>query len=124
MLILTFLNKLSPKAIGGNKFSFGYKLQLDKIVTFEIFKKIKAILNNFCYFYTAKNKKILCNILNYKGLCFVVYPGRESNPHSFNRNRILSPACLPVPPPGQRRIPNLVNLDKQNTKKAFFFEGL
>src|SRR5690606_5369943 len=27
------------------------------------------------------------------------YLGRESNPHSFNRNRILSPACLPVPPP-------------------------
>ena len=30
-----------------------------------------------------------------------VYPGRESNPHSLNGNRILSPACLPVPPPGQ-----------------------
>src|SRR5690606_28861983 len=29
------------------------------------------------------------------------YLGRESNPHSFNRNRILSPACLPVPPPRQ-----------------------
>ena len=30
-----------------------------------------------------------------------LYLGRESNPHSFNRNRILSPACLPVPPPRQ-----------------------
>ncbi len=30
---------------------------------------------------------------------FAVYSGRESNPHSLNGNRILSPACLPVPPP-------------------------
>ena len=29
------------------------------------------------------------------------YLGRESNPHSLNGNRILSPACLPVPPPRQ-----------------------
>jgi hypothetical protein len=28
-----------------------------------------------------------------------LYSGRESNPHSFDGNRILSPACLPVPPP-------------------------
>ncbi len=32
---------------------------------------------------------------------FAMYPGRESNPHSLSGNRILSPACLPVPPPGQ-----------------------
>ena len=30
----------------------------------------------------------------------ILYPGRESNPHFLNENRILSPACLPVPPPG------------------------
>ncbi len=30
-----------------------------------------------------------------------LYLGRESNPHSLNGNRILSPACLPVPPPRQ-----------------------
>ena len=29
------------------------------------------------------------------------YPGRESNPHGRNDHRILSPACLPVPPPGR-----------------------
>src|SRR2546426_720199 len=29
-----------------------------------------------------------------------LYPGRESNPHLLNGDRILSPACLPVPPPG------------------------
>ncbi len=30
------------------------------------------------------------------------YPGRESNPHGRNDHRILSPACLPVPPPGRK----------------------
>ena len=33
-------------------------------------------------------------------LTLILYPGRESNPHFLNENRILSPACLPVPPPG------------------------
>ncbi len=29
------------------------------------------------------------------------YPERDLNPHSRNGHRILSPACLPVPPSGQ-----------------------
>jgi len=29
-----------------------------------------------------------------------LYPGRDLNPHNRNGHRILSPACLPVPPPG------------------------
>ncbi len=34
--------------------------------------------------------------------CFVaLYPGSESNRYGRNGHRILSPACLPVPPPGQ-----------------------
>ena len=37
------------------------------------------------------------------------YPGRESNPHCRNGNRILSPACLPVPPPGHYLKKNLSN---------------
>ncbi len=32
---------------------------------------------------------------------FFVYPGSESNRYGRNGHRILSPACLPVPPPGQ-----------------------
>ena len=32
-----------------------------------------------------------------------LYPGRESNPYSLNGHRILSPACLPVPPPRQKK---------------------
>ena len=32
-----------------------------------------------------------------------VYPGRESNPHACLEHRILSPACLPIPPPGQKK---------------------
>ena len=31
------------------------------------------------------------------------YPERELNPHTRNEYRILSPACLPIPPSGQRR---------------------
>ena len=31
-----------------------------------------------------------------------LYPEGELNPHVLNGHRILSPACLPVPPPGRR----------------------
>ena len=31
-----------------------------------------------------------------------MYPERDLNPHDRNDHRILSPACLPVPPPGQK----------------------
>ena len=30
-----------------------------------------------------------------------LYPGRESNPHVFKGHWILSPARLPIPPPGR-----------------------
>ncbi len=33
-----------------------------------------------------------------------MYPGSESNRYGRNGHRILSPACLPVPPPGLDRI--------------------
>jgi hypothetical protein len=35
-------------------------------------------------------------------LILAVYPGRDLNPHIRNEYRILSPACLPIPPPGQK----------------------
>ncbi len=28
------------------------------------------------------------------------YPGRDLNPYDLKDHRILSPVCLPVPPPG------------------------
>ncbi len=31
-----------------------------------------------------------------------LYPGRDLNPHGRDGHRILSPACLPIPPPGQK----------------------
>ena len=34
-------------------------------------------------------------------LTLKLYPGRDLNPHGLNGHRILSPACLPIPPPGQ-----------------------
>ena len=48
-----------------------------------------------CFKVTSNNKP-----KQYQGLLFDKYPGRESNPHDRNGHRILSPACLPVPPPG------------------------
>ena len=30
-----------------------------------------------------------------------LYPGRDLNPHDRNDQGILSPSCIPVPPPGQ-----------------------
>ena len=32
---------------------------------------------------------------------FCLYSGRDLNPHDRNGHRILSPACLPIPPPEQ-----------------------
>jgi hypothetical protein len=54
------------------------------------------------------DKKIGCFIkqkspLETGGLVLKLYPGRELNPHGRNGHRILSPACLPIPPPGQDR---------------------
>ncbi len=37
-------------------------------------------------------------------LVSALYPGRESNPHACLEHRILSPACLPIPPPGQKNL--------------------
>src|SRR5690349_5698322 len=34
------------------------------------------------------------------------YPERELNPHGRNGHRILSPACLPIPPSGQTIVIN------------------
>ena len=46
-----------------------------------------------------------------------LYSERESNPHSVYGNRILSPACLPVPPSEQ--VYNLLKI-----KPFFLMEGL
>ena len=44
----------------------------------------------------------------------ILYPGRESNPHVFKGHWILSPARLPIPPPG------LVKIVKTVAKVALF----
>jgi hypothetical protein len=55
------------------------------------------------------------NVRKCFGTCERLYSERESNPHSVYGNRILSPACLPVPPSEQA-----VNLLKI---KPFFLTG-
>ena len=51
-----------------------------------------------------------------------LYSERESNPHSFNGNRILSPACLPVPPSEQSFVPMNRNVTSKN--KSLRAEGI
>ena len=53
---------------------------------------------------------------------FAVYSGRESNPHSLNGNRILSPACLPVPPPEltQTKDRTILKNKKLSQKREFW----
>ncbi len=48
--------------------------------------------------------------------------GRESNPHSLNGNRILSPACLPVPPPEhtQTKDRTILKNKKLSQKREFW----
>ena len=38
-----------------------------------------------------------------------MYPERESNPHGRYGHRILSPACLPIPPSGRNLKPRADN---------------
>ncbi len=60
---------------------------------------MKCIGNDLIYApLNTLNKKTL------KSMDFKVflYPGRDLNPHGLYGHRILSPACLPVPPPGHR----------------------
>jgi hypothetical protein len=41
------------------------------------------------------------------------YPGRDLNPHVRDEHRILSPACLPIPPPGRE------SLEKKPSSEGF-----
>ena len=79
--------------------------------------EIKECLETFSFTYrTAKKKQVIyCQISNkksatsYKKVCcgFLKYLGWESNPH-FQRNWILNPARLPIPPP-RHRVAKIVN---------------
>ena len=50
----------------------------------------------FTYFGWNKKAKHLFSTFR-----FFLYSGRDLNPHDRNGHRILSPACLPIPPPEQ-----------------------
>ena len=50
----------------------------------------------FTYLGETKKAKYLIKIFR-----FFLYSGRDLNPHDRNGHRILSPACLPIPPPEQ-----------------------
>ncbi len=52
-----------------------------------------------------EKSKNLCQE-KFKKKSAVLYPEPESNRHDRNGHRILSPACLPVPPPGHRHCKN------------------
>ena len=60
-----------------------------------VFRLITLIIGLF-----LKTKKAVTLLLSKVS---ALYPGRESNPYSLNGHRILSPACLPVPPPRLER---------------------
>ena len=51
-----------------------------------------------------------------------LYPGRDLNPHGRNGHRILSPACLPIPPPGQDGIKKNSSLFERNFERETGFE--
>jgi hypothetical protein len=55
-----------------------------------------------------------------------LYSERESNPHSVYGNRILSPACLPVPPSEQvifKNHPDITSGFNLLTINPFFRKG-
>ena len=58
-----------------------------------LFFILKETLNYFSIEIEQKNKAYQ-NLIS-----FILYSGRDLNPHERNVHRILSPACLPIPPP-------------------------
>jgi hypothetical protein len=61
----------------------------------EIKLKLKKEIAATSQFF-KKTKPENTNVFRLLGM----YPGRDLNPHIFKGYRILSPACLPIPPPG------------------------
>ena len=59
-------------------------------------ENVRALRCFFSRIVENKNAQLIENKL------VAQYPGRDLNPHSRNGHRILSPACLPVPPPGHK----------------------
>ena len=58
-------------------------------------ENILALRYYFRSFRKIKKLVTICKSNRYEQ-----YPERDLNPHNRNGHRILSPACLPVPPPG------------------------
>ena len=54
-------------------------------------------------------------------LSIFVYPGRESNPHVFKGHWILSPARLPIPPPGRELGCKSISFFSNSKQNDIFF---
>lgn len=54
-------------------------------------------------------------------LIFNLYPGRESNPHVFKGHWILSPARLPIPPPGRELGCKSISFFSNSKQNDIFF---
>ena len=80
----------------GSAFSKSLALSLD-IPIIEV-NHMQAHL--LCHFIQNKNKKPVtsCKTIGYE---FLKYSERDLNPHDHNDHWILSPTCLPIPPPEQ-----------------------
>lgn len=55
------------------------------------------------WMHVAKTLCVSCILCILCTLC----PGRDLNPHALEKQRILSPPCLPIPPPGRDGCANL-----------------
>jgi hypothetical protein len=77
----------------------------------EQFISAKSVKNNTPKQHSKQFIKKYANVLKVinsylsglKLAIYNLYPGRESNSYDCLGHRILSPACLPIPPPGQRK---------------------
>ena len=54
-------------------------------------------------------------------LSIFLYPGRESNPHVFKGHWILSPARLPIPPPGRELGCKSISFFSNSKQNDIFF---
>lgn len=58
-------------------------------------------LTNICRLFQSTKHFVNYFLIFFKVVFFVLkeYSGRESNPHGHKAHKILSLACLPIPPP-------------------------
>ena len=106
------------------RFNFNYKAFAIQMKNFCLFIYFKFLKIEHFYNLRARNR-VRIRVRNFALALFltlILYSGPESNRHGLLAHRILSPACLPVPPP-KHSLHNRANKNIHRTKKSLLKRG-